>query len=77
MYCINTVPLSINTKRKQMIRNQILGIRSTKDFVRKFDSLCDRLGCNRSQVIRYALHKFFNEHYNNPANFNQARQDLF
>ena len=60
-----------------MIRNQILGIRATIDFVRKFDSLCERLGSNRSQVIRYALHKFFNEHFNNPTNFNQARQDLF
>ena len=60
-----------------MIRNQILGIRATNDFVIKFDSLCERLGSNRSQVIRYALHKFFNEHFNNPTNFNQARKDLF
>jgi hypothetical protein len=60
-----------------MIRNQILGIRATNDFVRKFDGLCERLGSNRSQVIRYALHKFYNDNYNNPANFNQARQDLF
>lgn len=60
-----------------MIRNQILGIRATNDFVRKFDKLCERLGYNRSIIIRYALHKFFNETYNNPINFNQTRQDLF
>ena len=60
-----------------MIRNQILGTRATNDFVRKFDGLCERLGSNRSQVIRYALHKFFNETYNNPINFNQTRQNLY
>ena len=60
-----------------MIRNQILGIRVTNDFVRKFDELCERLGYNRSIIIRYALNKFYNDNYNNPTNFNQARQDLF
>ena len=60
-----------------MIRNQILGIRATNDFVRKFDELCERLGYNRSIIIRYALNKFYNDNYNNPTNFNQARQDLF
>ena len=60
-----------------MIRNQILGIRATNDFARKFDELCERLGYNRSIIIRYALNKFFNEHFNNPANFNLAKQDLF
>jgi metal-responsive CopG/Arc/MetJ family transcriptional regulator len=60
-----------------MIKNQILGIRATNDFVNKFDSLCDRLGSNRSTVIRYALNKFHNDNYNNPTNFNQTRQNLF
>ena len=60
-----------------MIRNQILGIRATNDFVIKFDGLCERLGYNRSIIIRYALNKFYNDNYNNPTNFNQARQDLF
>ena len=60
-----------------MIRNQILGIRATNDFARKFDELCERLGYNRSIIIRYALNKFYNDNYNNPTNFNQARQDLF
>jgi metal-responsive CopG/Arc/MetJ family transcriptional regulator len=60
-----------------MIRNQLLGIRTTNDFVNKFDSLCERLGANRSQVIRYALNRFFNENFNNPTNFNQVRNDLF
>ena len=60
-----------------MIRNQILGIRATNDFVKKFDGLCERLGYNRSIIIRYALNKFFNEHFNNPTNFNLARQNLF
>ena len=60
-----------------MIRNQILGIRATNDFVRKFDGFCERLGYNRSIIIRYALNKFYNDNYNNPTNFNQARQNLF
>ena len=48
-----------------MIRNQILGIRATGDFIKKFDKLCERLGYNRSIIIRYALNKFYKEHFNN------------
>lgn len=44
-------------------RNQILGVRTTNDFINKFDDLCDRLGYNRSEVIRYVLKRFFNEHF--------------
>lgn len=58
-------------------RNQFLGIRTTNDFVSKFDGLCDRLGYNRSEVIRYCLKRFFNEHYNNPENFKRARSEMF
>jgi metal-responsive CopG/Arc/MetJ family transcriptional regulator len=58
-------------------RNQIVGIRTTQDFVSKFDGLCERLGYNRSEVIRYCLKKFFNEHFNNPENFKRARADMF
>ena len=58
-------------------RNQILGVRTTNDFINKFDGLCDRLGYNRSEVIRYCLKKFFNEHFNHPENFQRARKDLF
>jgi metal-responsive CopG/Arc/MetJ family transcriptional regulator len=60
-----------------MIRNQLLGIRATNDFVTKFDGLCERLGRNRSEVIRYALNDFFNNNFNNPTNFNKVKQDLF
>ena len=35
-------------------RNQIVGFRATKDFTKKFDQLCLRLGHNRSAVMRYA-----------------------
>ncbi len=58
-------------------RNQILGIRTTNDFITKFDGLCDRLGYNRSEVIRYCLKKFFNEHHNNSENFQRVRKDMF
>lgn len=58
-------------------RNQILGIRTTQDFVKKFDSLCDRLGYNRSEIIRYALKRFYNEHFNNPENFIRVRKEMF
>ena len=58
-------------------RNQILGIRTTSDFINKFDGLCDRLGYNRSEVIRYCLKKFHNEHFNNPENFTKARREMF
>ena len=58
-------------------QNQILGIRATQDFVNKFDGLCERLGYNRSEVIRYCLKKFFNEHFNNSENFQRARKEMF
>ena len=62
---------------KVLNRNQIIGIRATDDFVRKFDALCDRLGFNRSEVIRYCLKRFHNEHFNNPENFTRARREMF
>ena len=58
-------------------RTQIMGIRTTQDFVSKFDGLCERLGYNRSEVIRYCLKKFFNEHFNNSENFQRARKEMF
>jgi metal-responsive CopG/Arc/MetJ family transcriptional regulator len=58
-------------------RNLILGVRTTRDFVTKFDALCRRLGFNRSEVIRYCLKRFHNEHYNNSENFIRARKDLY
>ncbi len=62
---------------KVLNRNQILGIRTTNDFVKKFDSLCERLGYNRSEIIRYALKRFYNEHFNNPEGFTRVRKDLY
>jgi len=61
----------------KVARNQILGIRATTDFTSKFDQLCERLGYNRSQVIRYCLKQFLNEHWNNSENFKRARQEMF
>ena len=58
-------------------RNQILGVRATNQFVNKFDELCDRLGHNRSEVSRYCLKRFLNEHWNNSDNFRKARSELF
>ena len=58
-------------------RNQILGVRATNQFVNKFDELCDRQGHNRSEVIRYCLKRFLNEHWNNSENFKKARSELF
>lgn len=58
-------------------RNQILGVRATVEFTKNFDELCVRLGYNRSEVIRYCLKKFFNEHFNNSENFQKARKDMF
>ena len=62
---------------KVFSRNQILGVRATNQFVNKFDELCDRLGHNRSEVIRYCLKRFLNEHWNNSENFKKARSELF
>ena len=55
----------------------MLGVRATVDFISKFDSLCDRLGYNRSEIIRYALKRFYNEHFNNPENFKRVRNEMF
>jgi metal-responsive CopG/Arc/MetJ family transcriptional regulator len=61
----------------KVVRSQFLGIRTTDDFINKFDGLCERLGYNRSEVIRYCLKKFFNEHFNNSENFQRARKEMF
>ena len=61
----------------KVCRNQMLGIRTTNEFINKFDGLCERLGYNRSEVIRYCLKKFFNEHFNNSENFQKARKEMF
>ncbi len=58
-------------------RNQILGVRATGEFLNKFDQLCDRLGYNRSEVIRYCLKRFLNEHWNHSENFQKARKEMF
>lgn len=58
-------------------RNQILGIRTSNDFVSKFDSLCERLGYNRSEIIRYVLKRFYNDHFNNPENFQRVRKEMY
>lgn len=58
-------------------REQFLGIRVTKEFSEKFEGLCDRLGHTKSEVARYCLKKFFNEHFNNPEAFKKARSEMF
>lgn len=62
---------------KVLTRNQIIGIRTTNDFIKKFDELSDRLGFNRSEVVRYCLKRFLNEHWNNSENFQRARKEMF
>ncbi len=62
---------------KVLNRNQILGIRASTDFVKKFDELSTRLGFNRSETIRYALKRFLNETWNNSENFQKARKEMF
>ena len=59
------------------IRNQIFAVRTTQDFVKKFDDLCIRLGYNRSEVVRYCLKKFLKDHWNNSENFKRAKDELF
>ena len=58
-------------------RNQIVGFRATRDFTRKFDELCNRLGHNRSSVVRYALNHFIRNHWNNSENFRRAREEMY
>lgn len=58
-------------------KNQILAVRATKDFIKKFDELCDRLGYCRSDVVRYALKQFFNSHWNNSENFRTVRKEMY
>lgn len=62
---------------KSVSRNQILGVRATNDFINKFDGLCERLGYNRSEVVRYCLKQFYLSHFNNSENFQKARREMF
>lgn len=58
-------------------RNQIVGFRATKDFTKKFDQLCERLGHNRSSVVRYALNNFIRNNWNNSENFKRVREEMY
>ena len=62
---------------KSISRKQIMGVRASDEFLSKFDQLCYRLGHNRSEVIRYCLKRFLNEHWNNPENFQKVRKEMF
>jgi metal-responsive CopG/Arc/MetJ family transcriptional regulator len=62
---------------KSISRKQIMGVRASDEFLNKFDQLCDRLGHNRSEVIRYCLKRFLNEHWNNSENFQRVRKEMF
>ena len=55
----------------------MLGVRATADFINKFDGLCDRLGYNRSEVVRYCLKQFYLSHFNNPELFQKVRKEMF
>jgi metal-responsive CopG/Arc/MetJ family transcriptional regulator len=61
----------------RMDRNQIVGFRATRDFTKKFDELCARLGHNRSSVVRYALNNFMRNHWNNSENFKRVREEMY
>lgn len=57
-------------------RNQLFAFRTTHDFTRNFDDLCDRLGFNRSEVCRYALRQFMNLNWT-PETVNRIRNQMY
>ena len=63
--------------RKSVVRNYVLGVRASDEFIDKFDELCLRLGYNRSEVVRYCLKRFLNENFNNPEHFQKTQLELF
>lgn len=61
----------------RMDRNQTVGFRATRDFTKKFDELCNRLGHDRSSVVRYALNNFIRANWNNVENFKRVREEMY
>lgn len=59
------------------IRNQIFAFRTTRDFTGRFDELCERLGFNRSEVVRFALKEFLNSNFNNAESFKRVRTQMY
>lgn len=59
------------------IRNQIFAFRTTRDFTSRFDELCERLGFNRSEVVRFALKEFLNTNFNNAESFKRVRKQMY
>lgn len=45
-------------KKEIALRDQIFAFRVTRDFIAKFDELCNQSGCCRSEVARLALESF-------------------
>ncbi len=60
-----------------MYRNQIIGIRTTDEFLEQFDGLCKQLGHNRSEVIRFCLKRFLIEQTNQPNNVSKIKSEMF
>jgi antitoxin component of RelBE/YafQ-DinJ toxin-antitoxin module len=58
-------------------RTHLFAFRTTQDFIHQFDRICDQLGHKRSEVARYFLNRFINEHHNNPDSTTRTRKDLY
>jgi hypothetical protein len=58
-------------------REQIVGFRATRDFVRVFDDLTGMFGCSRSELIRYVLKTFTRTHLNNDENRQRVLEEMY
>ena len=63
-------------KTSSPTRNQLFAFRTTRDFTRNFDDVCDRLGFNRSEVCRYALRQFMNLNWT-PEALHRVRNQMY
>lgn len=58
-------------------RDKTVAFRATGEFIKVFDDLSITLGCNRSELIRYALKGFARTNLNNVENQRRVREELY
>jgi len=64
------IVMSINYKK------ELIGVRTSEEFLSSLDKICAELGQQRSTVVRYALRKFISEHLNDNAKLKLTYAEL-
>ncbi len=57
-------------------KKELIGVRASKEFIGDLDLICNKLGQNRSTVVRYVLGKFISDHAESDINLKATYSEL-